>query len=129
MREGAKKQFARQLRSGMTDAEQRLWKSLRRRQLAGCRFRRQHPIGPYIADFVCLDRRLVVEVDGGQHDADPRDAIRDAWFRDRGYCVLRFWNNDVLGRTEDIVEVILNTLATTGPHPNLPPQAGEGAKA
>jgi primosomal protein N' (replication factor Y) len=129
LREGAKRDFARQLRGGMTDAEQRLWRRLRHRQLEGCRFRRQHPIGPYIVDFACLDRRLVVEVDGGGHGVDGSDESRDAWFRDRGYCVLRFWNNDVLLRTDDAVEEILKALATTSPHPDLPPQAGEGVKA
>ena len=127
MRDGQKRDFARKLRTAMTDAESRLWRQLRCRQLAGVRFRRQVPIGPYIADFVCLERQLVIEVDGGQH-APHIDADRDRYFRDREFDVLHFWNNDVLGNTEGVCEVILRHLGDTHPHPGLPPQAGEGDK-
>jgi primosomal protein N' (replication factor Y) len=129
MRQGAKTGFARQLRGNMTDAERRLWLHLSGRQLDGCRFRRQHPMGPYVADFACLERRLIVEVDGGQHDDSTSDASRNEWFRTQGFSVLRFWNNDVLSRTEDVLEEILKALGSACPHPNLPPQAGEGAEA
>jgi very-short-patch-repair endonuclease len=128
MRQGAKTQFARQLRGNMTDAERRLWLHLCRRQLDGSRFRRQHPMGPYVADFACLERRLVVEIDGGQHDEGKSDARRNEWFRAQGFSTLRFWNNDVLSRTEDVLEEILKALGSTCPHPGLPPQAGEGDK-
>ena len=106
MREGTNTRFARKLRGSMTDAEQRLWKFLRRRHLGHGRFRRQHPIGPYIADFVCLEPKLVIEVDGGQHGSDV-DSAREAWLGGQGFRILRFWNNDVLARTDDVVAVIL----------------------
>ncbi|MGA7490442.1 MAG: endonuclease domain-containing protein, partial [Xanthobacteraceae bacterium] len=83
-----------------TDAEAKLWRHLRSRQLAGCKFVRQEPIGPYICDFVCRERRLVVEVDGSQHADSPADRTRDAWLASRRYRVLRFWNNEVLTNIE-----------------------------
>ncbi len=106
-----KTEFARQLRRNMTDAECRLWRHLRRRQLAGHKFRRQCPIGCYIVDFVCFEQMLVVELDGGQHaERGARDAQRDAWLQAQGYQVLRFWNNDVLQETESVLEVILGSI-------------------
>ena len=128
MRDARKIRFARQLRASMTDAEQTLWWRLRRKQIAGCRFRRQHPVGPYIADFACLEKGLLVEVDGGQHQDCAGDACRDAYLRDRGFVVLRFWNNDVLQNPDGVCEVILQHLSGPCPHPGLPPQAGEGDK-
>ncbi|HEX6832093.1 MAG TPA: endonuclease domain-containing protein [Rudaea sp.] len=125
MREGARKQYARQLRASMTDAESHLWKFLRRRPLAGCRFRRQHPVGPYIADFACIERGVLIEIDGGQHN-EVVDSDRDTYLRRKGFLVMRFWNNDVLGRTDDVLAAILSTVEKPGPHPGLPPQAGEG---
>ena len=125
MREGQKRDFARHFRSSMTDAEQALWKRIRKRQ-AGCRFRRQHPIGPFIADFACIEKRLVIELDGGQHQSSPTDPARDAWLRRHGYNVLRFWNTDVLQNMEGVLAVVLSHLARTSPHPGLPQQAGEG---
>ncbi|HEX7325463.1 MAG TPA: endonuclease domain-containing protein [Rhodanobacteraceae bacterium] len=127
MREGAKTGFARALRRDMTDAERHLWWHLRMRQMARCRFRRQHPIGPYIADFACIERQLVVEVDGSQHFESDHDARRDAWFAQNHFRVLRFWNHDVLNRTNEVLAAILAAL-DAGPHPGLPPQAGEGDK-
>lgn len=104
-------QRARDLRTHLTDAEQRLWHHLRRRQLAGARFRRQHPIGPYITDFTCIECRLVIELDGGQHtDRADYDAARDAFLQRRGYRVLRYWNNQVLQETEAVLEDILRHL-------------------
>ena len=129
MRNGAKKYFARQLRANMSDAEQCLWHRLRQRQLAGCRFRRQHPVGPFIADFACIEKRIIIEIDGGKH-TESADASRDAWFHRQGYRVLRFWNNEALSRTEDVLAEILKVvISITPPHPNLPPLAGEGVKA
>ena len=113
----------------MTEAEQLLWYRLRRRQLANQRFRRQVPIGPYVVDFACLEIFLVVEVDGSQHLDAKHDQQRDAWLSAAGYRVLRFWNHDVLCRTESVLAQILDVVATTCPHPasgHLPPQAGEG---
>lgn len=104
---------ARELRKAMTDAERRLWGRLRNEQL-GARFRRQAPIGPYIADFVCFAQRLVIECDGGQH-AEPvqaaHDGERTAFLEDAGFRVLRFWNNEVLGNLDGVVERITQVLA------------------
>lgn len=109
-------QRARELRKHMTDAERLLWSRLRRKQIHGQRFRRQHPIGPYIADFACTERRLVIELDGGQHvQAREKDAARTRWLATRGYRVLRFWNNDVLTNIDAIVHVVAS--ATRSPPP------------
>ena len=119
----------RALRNQPTDAEHRLWQYLRRRQLDGCRFRRQHPFGDYILDFACLERKLVVELDGSQHADNVRyDAQRTATLQQAGFFVLRFWNNDVLGNIEGVVDVILAALAEkeATPSPLHPPLEGEG---
>jgi very-short-patch-repair endonuclease len=104
---------------GMTDAERTLWRHLRLRRLDGHRFRRQVPISPYIADFVCLKAMLVIEVDGGQHaDAAAYDSRRDEFMRGQGYRILRFWNNDVLGNPEGVWDVIaseINSPKSCGP--------------
>lgn len=105
--------FPSHLRTNSTDAEQRLWRALRNRQLAGFKFRRQHPIPPYIVDFVCLEHRLIVELDGGQHaEAQAYDATRTAMLERAGYKVLRFWNNDLLENTDAALEDILRTLSS-----------------
>ena len=126
MRAGAKTQLARRLRAGMTDAERKLWRCLRLRQIEGSRFRRQHLIGPYIVDFVCIEMKLIVEVDGSQHMQSRHDAQRDGWLIAHGFRVLRFWNHEVLTRTDAVAEVIWSALTEPCPHPSLPPQAGEG---
>ncbi len=91
----------------MTEAEKRLWSRLRDNQLDGHHFRRQRPIGPFIADFACVKEGLIVEVDGGQHaDKATGDARRTAFLEKRGYRVLCFWNNEVLGNTDGVVETI-----------------------
>jgi len=105
---------ARELRSAMTDAERALWQALRRRRL-GARFRRQVPLGPYIVDFACLEQKLAVEVDGGQHAESEYDAGRDAWLRAHGFRVLRFWNNEVLANLEGVATVIYEAVG--GPPP------------
>jgi very-short-patch-repair endonuclease len=125
MREGQKLDFASRLRREMTDTERMLWRSLRHRQLAGHRFRRQCPISPFIADFVCIERRLIVEVDGGQHAHSARDVERDAHLGKLGFRALRFWNNEVLEQIEGVCDMILESLSAI-PHPGLPPRAGEG---
>ena len=112
MREGAKIRYARQLRRDMTEAEHWLWARLRHRQLAGFRFRRQHPLGAYIADFACIERRLVVEVDGSQHLDSATDVQRDDWLRQHGFIVVRCWNHDVLERTDQVLARILQALET-----------------
>ncbi len=121
-------QFARDLRRNMTDAERRLWGALRAQRFEGWKFRRQEPLGDYIADFICHDARLVIEIDGGQHAESHRDVRRDAWFAEQGYCVLRFWNNEVLGQQEAVLERIYDTLATLSPtlSPSPSPQGGGG---
>jgi very-short-patch-repair endonuclease len=102
---------ARQLRRSPTDAERCLWRHLRRKNLATHKFRRQYPIDRYIVDFVCVSAMLVVEIDGGQHlDAVEYDAVRTRVIEALGYRVLRFWNDDVLLRTEDVLEVIWRAL-------------------
>ena len=128
MRSGEKKTFARHLRLNMTDAERHLWRQLRERQVLGSKFRRQHPVGPYVADFANIEAMLVVEVDGGQHAGSTEDITRTRFIETSGYRVLRFWNHDVLANIEGVMEVIRSALAENRPHPSLPPQAGEGDK-
>jgi len=95
----------------MTDAERALWRYLRQRQLGGHKFRRQVRIGPYIADFACLNPSIIIEVDGGQHaEARAYDARRDDYMRGQGFRVLRFWNNDVLGNMEGVWNTIVAEL-------------------
>jgi very-short-patch-repair endonuclease len=121
---------AQRLRREMTNAERKLWSVLRNRQLDGAKFRRQQPIGPFIADFVCQEARLIVEADGGQHAQNDADVRRTAFLASKGYRVLRFWNNDILQNLEGVAESILAALAT--PHPAQPlaespsPSRGEG---
>ena len=103
---------ARDLRKASTEAERRLWSRLRNKQLDGFRFRRQQAMGPYIVDFYCSELSLIIEVDGGQHDANEEaDAARTRWLEDRGYRVLRFWNNEVLANTEGVLIAIRQSLA------------------
>jgi very-short-patch-repair endonuclease len=104
------KGLARSLRREQTPQEARLWALLRSRHFLGYRFRRQVPIGPYIADFVCQGRHLVVELDGSQHAEDPGDAVRDAELRRRGYRVLRIWNNELTNNSSGVGEAILAAL-------------------
>jgi very-short-patch-repair endonuclease len=109
------------LRNNPTDAERLLWSHLRFWQLDGYKFRRQQPLGSYIVDFVCLEKRLAVEVDGGQH-SQAVDAERDNWLRDQGFVLLRFWNNEVLKNIDGVREVILRNLLNTYLNPS--PQGG-----
>jgi very-short-patch-repair endonuclease len=113
--------FARALRSEMTVAERHLWRCLRRRQIDGHRFRRQHPYGDFILDFFCVEIGLAIELDGGQHVASVSDARRDELLSKRGVKVLRYWNDDVLQRTEEVLEDIGRHCAARCPHPDLPP--------
>jgi len=118
---------ARPLRRGATDAEKLLWQRLRNRQINGLKFRRQATVGPYIADFLCADARLIVEADGGQHTVE-HDAARTASLNSRGYRVLRFWNHDILANPLGVLEAIATAAAEQGkePSPNPLPLAGEG---
>ena len=112
--------FARKLRKHSTKTESHLWKYLRNRQMEGFKFRRQQPVGGYIADFVNFEKKLVIEVDGGQHALCSGDRIRDEWFRAEGYKVLRFWDNQVFDNLEGVLETIRDALLT--PHPGPLPQ-------
>jgi very-short-patch-repair endonuclease len=114
------------LRRSMTDAERKLWRVLRARQFAAAEFRRQEPIGPYVADFVCYKQRLVIEVDGGQHAESARDRFRDRWFEQNAFRVLRFWNNEVLNNLEGVSTAIISVLAERQNEPS--PLAGEGGE-
>lgn len=108
-----RKDFAKQLRRNMTDAEHKLWKHLRAHRLLGRKFRRQHPIGPYVVGFVHYGAMLIVEADGGQHNESAHDVKRDAWLDTQGFRVLRFWNNEILNETEAVLTAILNALEKT----------------
>ncbi|MGB3865695.1 MAG: DUF559 domain-containing protein [Xanthobacteraceae bacterium] len=118
---------ARNLRQNPTDAERKLWRRLRALPCAA-HFRRQATIGPYFADFACHTNRLVIEVDGGQHAGSAVDATRTADLEARGYRVLRFWNNDVLGNIDGVLEVIIDALRVSPPTPapSPPQERGEG---
>jgi len=125
----------RSLRKGMTDAEQALWRILRGRQVDGIKFRRQHPFGNYILDFVCLENKLIIEVDGGQHvEQAEYDEVRTRQLQRAGFHVLRLWNNEVLLEIEAVKEKIWMTVhgiqhqPHPHPHPNLPLE-GEGTKS
>ena len=121
---------AKALRRDLTPAERKLWSILRNAQLEGAKFRRQQPIGPFIADFVCQEHRLIIEADGGQHCESDSDERRKAFLNAKGYRVLRFWNNDILGNLDGVATSIL--VALTPPHPAQPsaespsPSRGEG---
>jgi very-short-patch-repair endonuclease len=122
---------ARRLRENMTDAERRLWQALRRGQLNGVQFRRQHPLGPYTLDFYCSSLRLAVEVDGGQH-AELRkqaDDQRTHWLADKDIAIVRYWNNDVLSNLQGVLEDLLTHIErrASGLTPSLPlPLSGGG---
>ena len=124
---------AKRLRRDMTDAERRLWSILRNAQLQGAKFRRQQPIGPFVADFVCQERRLIIEADGGQHSGSLKDDRRTAFLESKGYRVLRFWNDAILTNLGGVAQVIATALSTPHPAPAAPespsPSRGEGIGA
>ena len=124
---------AKRLRRNLTDAERKLWPLIRSRQLGGAKFRRQQPIGPFVADFVCQEARLIVEADGGQHAESGDDQRRTKFLNCAGYRVLRFWNNDILGNSEGVLQVIAEALRAPHPaqaSPESPsPSRGEGTGA
>lgn len=98
---------AKSLRRTMTDAEQKLWYHLRAHRFMGRKFKRQKPLGRYVVDFVCLEEKLIIELDGGQHAENLEyDQERDSWLRSQGYTVLRFWNNELMNETEGVLERI-----------------------
>ena len=118
-------QRSRDLRRSATEVENRLWRHLRARRLEAFKFRRQRPIGAYIVDFVCLERGLIVELDGGQHAEERKayDERRDACLRRAGYRVLRFWNNEVVENIEGVLQTI-DTALRRDPHPPPSPASG-----
>jgi very-short-patch-repair endonuclease len=93
-----------------------MWTHLRSRGLGGYKFVRQEPVGPYVVDFLCREQRLVLEIDGGQHATDPKDALRVDWLRQHNYRLMRFWNNEVRQNIEGVLETILAKLDEAGPH-------------
>jgi len=123
---------ARQLRVNMTDAERRLWSILRGRQLLGYKFRRQHPIGPFILDLACVEYLLAIEADGGQHAENEYDQRRTDWLENRGWRVMRFWNNEILANSEGVIDTIRSVLTeakSMNPHPpatRAPPSPASG---
>ncbi len=121
------RQRARKLRAEMTPQERKVWAQLRQlNRMLGLHFRRQAPIGPFIADFADLGRRLVIEIDGGGHGGE-RDARRDEWLSAEGFAVLRFWNAEVDGNIEGVMQVVLDVLEGCPPPPS-PPHEGEGRR-
>jgi very-short-patch-repair endonuclease len=120
--------YAKDLRSRSTDAERILWRHIRAKRLDGLKFRRQHPIGKYIVDFVFLEKKIVIELDGGHHaesETEAYDRERDDWLEKEGYRVLRFWDNDVLLNTKGILEVIREQCLEHPPLHPLPSRAGK----
>ena len=119
----------RRLRRDQTEAERMLWQHLRDRRLLGWKFRRQHRIGPYFADFVCAEAGLVIELDGSQHlTQQRRDETRTRFLATHGLRVLRFWNDDVLRDTDLVLAAIMNALAPHPPSGHLLPACGEKEK-
>ncbi len=107
--------FAKNLRKNVTDTEKYLWNFLRGNQLEGFKFRRQQPIGKYIIDFVNLERKIIIELDGGQHLENKEDKLRDRWLEEQGYEVLRFWDNEVFMNIEGVLEFIRKKLLSPSP--------------
>jgi very-short-patch-repair endonuclease len=132
--------LARLLRQESTDTENKLWQLLRHRRLHGYRFRRQHPIGKFIADFACIKYHLIVEADGSQHAENKYDTKRTKWLENEGWRVIRFWNNEILTNADGVLEIILKELQERQTQPLTRPSilkrltgtlsrdAGEGKK-
>ena len=117
--------IARKLRNNATEAEKYLWSKINRKQLCCMKFRRQYIIENYIVDFVCLEKKLIIELDGGQHNLEStrlKDKERDDFLKSKGFIILRFWNNEIFENMDGVLETIFNTV---NPHLNPPPQ-GEG---
>src|SRR3989344_6096382 len=121
-------QLSKNLRKNQTKAEIKIWRHLKNRALSGFKFRRQCPIGPYIVDFVCFEKMVVIEIDGGQHaEHVKKDSRRTEYLKSRGLKVIRFWNNEVLGDTDSVFSVIQATLINSPSSPALLPE-GEGGQ-
>ena len=126
MREGQKRDVARALRRNATATEAAMWRLLRDRRFCGIKFRRQVPIGPFIADFASIEHRLVIELDGSQHADSVSDRARDADLASNGWQVLRFWNNEVLSNRNGVLECIFEAVDRTL---TRPPTAGALSRA
>jgi very-short-patch-repair endonuclease len=119
--------FAKRLRHEQTEAEQKFWRRVRNRGIGGCKFKRQYPMGIYVADFACLERRLIVELDGSQHaERQEHDRIRDEWLASQGFRIVRFWNVEVFTNLERVMERVLRELDVgAAPSPRPSPPTGE----
>ena len=114
--------LAKALRTNQTDAEMKVWQALRASRLLSYKFRRQVPIGDFIVDFVCFEKKLIVEIDGGQHLDNKSDLVRDAKLKAQDYRVLRFWNNEIIENLDGVLAVILQHLRMNSPLPSPLPQ-------
>lgn len=114
--------LAKALRTNQTDAEVKVWQALRASRLLSYKFRRQVPMGDFIVDFLCFEKKLIIEIDGGQHLDSNSDLMRDAKLKAQGYRVLRFWNNEVIENLDDVLAVILQYLQMSSPLPSPLPQ-------
>jgi len=130
-RDPHQRERARELRREMTPAEAILWKLLRGRRFAGLKFRRQHPLGPFYADFACVERSVVVEVDGETHlGREANDEARSAYLRDEGWMVLRYWNTEVYDERDAVEQAIFEECAARPPHPQpLSPKGARGERS
>lgn len=111
----------RELRRNATAAEKRLWQLLRSRQFGGIKFRRQHPVGRFVVDFACVEQRIILEADGGQHHGSDADVRRTAWLEAEGWRVVRFWNNEILENPEGVlarIETVLGGYLRRTPSPS-----------
>lgn len=118
--------IAKNLRNRPTEAEKLLWRHLRAKQLEGLKFRRQQPIDNYVVDFVCFEKRIVIEIDGGQHAIQrDKDIVRDKYLIENEFKILRFWNNEVLQNIEGVLEVIRENCLCHPPLSPLPSKGGE----
>ncbi|MEQ1487384.1 MAG: endonuclease domain-containing protein [Methylotenera sp.] len=115
-------EFSKALRTNQTDAELKVWQAVRASRLLNFKFRRQVLIGNFIVDFVCFEKKLIIEIDGGQHLESEKDLTRDAKLNAQGYQVLRFWNNEVMQNFEGVLSVIVQKLQTATPLPSPLPQ-------
>lgn len=119
------KPYARRLRRDSTEVEKKLWHKLRARRFQGAWFRRQHVILPYIVDFCCVGARLIIELDGGQHNENADDLKRDDFLKSQGWIILRFWNNQVNENMDGVLMAISEALGESHPLSNSLPPAGE----